>query len=216
MQLAPKRCNNECSLLCSYAREWQNKLKELQDTKAAAAALLNKHRSPHKEGNNNISDSATSSPLPLPLSLVPPSSSSSTPIVSITPSLSINGRPKSVHTKSPPSRKSSSSPIKMDSNGALNLAASSSSSGPSSPTDFSASSTSLVTSADTSQQQPPRRSPGGGRSPTSYPASSGTRATGGSSFGVEICVVCGDRASGESKSKIFIKYHVRLHANAKN
>ena len=72
--------------------------------------------------------------------------------------------------------------IKMDSNGALNLASSPS------PTDFS--------QADTSgqmhhQMSSPRRSPN---------SQAGGRA--GQSFGVEMCVVCGDRASGMFLSSV--------------
>ena len=144
---------------CSYAREWQNKLRELQTSKAAEALLASKRKD-----------------------------SSPTPIISITPSFSNSKSPKSSRT-SPPRKQES--PIKMDSNGALNLASSPS------PTDFSpamSSAMSLVASADTSHGQV--SSPGGGRSPPNFTAGS-RGGNGSSSFGVEICVVCGDRASGK-------------------
>lgn len=144
---------------CSYAREWQNKLKELQNCKAAAAAaLLNSHKGKPVAKETSLSLSGT-------------------PNVSITPSFSKS--PK----KSPPRKQEST--IKMDSNGALNLASSPS------PTDLSSSAISMVASADS----PASRT---GRSPPSFASQS--RNSG--SFGVEICVVCGDRASGESSDPI--------------
>ena len=83
----------------------------------------------------------------------------------------------------------------MDSNGALNLASTSPS-----PTDFSTTSlvtassspaVSLVASADTSGAN---SSPSNRRSPPNF----AQRAAGSGNFGgVELCVVCGDRASGE-------------------
>lgn len=216
----------------SYAREWQAKLRELQEGKlvaaAAAAAVLNSSpknieiahfggeslrlsRSPSKEslspplssssilhnGYNPSSSTPLSLPLSLPLPIHPPPLN----LISITPttlsttsvgppigasatssrSLSVNGasykraskqggNPKN---KSSPSRRGLvESPIKMDSNGALNLASSPS------PRDHLSSSSpvSMVASADTSRS-PPRT---------------------GQTFGVEVCVVCGDRASGKS------------------
>ena len=124
----------------SYAREWQAKLRELQES----SAKLNKNprRSPSKDG------------LPqLPL-LAPP------PVVSITPSTK----------RSSPTHIKKESPIKMDSNGALNLTGS-----PSPPAE-------LTSTSD------------GSRSPATHQRTM--------SFGVETCVVCGDRASG--KPKFFI------------
>ena len=93
----------------SYAREWQAKLRELQESNK-----LNKispRRSPSKDSN-------TSPLLPLP----PPglNNHGPTPSVSITPS----------KRSSPPfagknfNFKTDLSPIKMDSNGALNLVSS--------------------------------------------------------------------------------------------
>ena len=67
------------------------------------------------------------------------------------------------------------SPIKMDANGALNLVSSPS------PPDYSQADTSSSNFLSSS----PRRSPN----------SQGGRA--GQAFGVEMCVVCGDRASGK-------------------
>ena len=217
----------------SYAREWQAKLRELQEGKlvaaAAAASLLNSSpkntdiahlggenalrlsRSPSKEslspplstssllhnGFNPSSSTPLSLPLSLPLPIQPPPLNliSITPTTSTTPSgggplsgasatstrsLSVNGpsykrngkQGGSPKNKSSPSRRGLvESPIKMDSNGALNLASSPS------PRDHltSSSPVSMVASADTSRS-PPRT---------------------GQTFGVEVCVVCGDRASGK-------------------
>ena len=218
----------------SYAREWQAKLRELQEGKlaaaAAAAAVLNSapknndiihlggesslrlSRSPSKEslspplstssllhnGFNPLNGSTNplSLPLSLPLSIQPPPLN----LISITPttasttscgpssgasatssrSLSVNGNSYkrngkqggSPKNKNSPSRRGLvESPIKMDSNGALNLASS-----PSPRDQLSSSSpVSMVASADTSRS-PPRT---------------------GQTFGVEVCVVCGDRASGK-------------------
>ena len=132
----------------SYAREWQAKLRELQES---SAKLKNPRRSPSKDG--------PLSALPL---LAPP------PVVSITPSTKRTS-PNTTQIKK-------ESPIKMDSNGALNLASS-----PSPP----AASSELTSTSD------------GARSPANH-----QRAM---SFGVETCVVCGDRASGKSQ---FIRYAV--------
>ncbi len=149
---------------CSYAREWQAKLRELQETTAAtnnsnkskALALPFRRRSPSKDLPPSIATS-----LPLPLALPPPPA----PIVSITPT----------KKASPPrgrgGNNNKDSPIKMDSNGALNLAAS-----PSPPP------------PDTSNS-PSRNTPPGPRPHQS--------------FGVEMCVVCGDRASGKSLMKLY-------------
>ena len=147
-------------------------------------------------GFNPSSSTPLSLPLSLPLPLQPPPLN----LISITPttssngppltgasatssrSLSVNGSPYkrvggkqggSPKNKSSPSRRGLvESPIKMDSNGALNLASSPS------PRDqlTSSSPVSMVASADTSRS-PPRT---------------------GQTFGVEVCVVCGDRASGKS------------------
>nr|AID52846.1 hormone receptor 78 [Tigriopus japonicus] len=156
----------------SYAREWQAKLKELQDSSKAAAALLSSR-------NGGLKFPPISSPNK---GFMPQA-----PIVSITPSFNSKHNPK----KSPPRKLDS--PIKMDSNGALNLVAASSPS----PPDFSsggpttstitAASVSLVASADTS------RPSSGGRSPPNF---GNSRSSNSSGFGVEVCVVCGDRASG--------------------
>ncbi|TRY70786.1 hypothetical protein TCAL_02845 [Tigriopus californicus] len=155
----------------SYAREWQAKLKELQDSSKAAAAILS------SRNGGGLKFPPISSPSK---GFMPQA-----PIVSITPSFNSKHNPK----KSPPRKLES--PIKMDSNGALNLVAASSPS----PTDFSsggpttstitAASVSLVASADTSRP--------GGRSPPNF---GNSRSSNSSGFGVEVCVVCGDRASG--------------------
>jgi hypothetical protein len=118
------------------------------------------------------------------ISITPTTLSNGPPPTSATSSrsLSVNGSPyKRVggkqggnpKNKNSPSRRGLvESPIKMDSNGALNLASSPS------PRDqlTSSSPVSMVASADTSRS-PPRT---------------------GQTFGVETCVVCGDRASGKS------------------
>ena len=101
-----------------------------------------------------------------------PSPITSTPLVSITPSYT----KKSNGLKSPP-RGGKQSPIKMDSSGALNLASPS-------PAPSDLTTTSSPSMPDTSVSS---------RSPTGFVPSG--RASG--QFGVEICVVCGDRASGE-------------------
>lgn len=135
----------------NYAREWQAKLRELQES-------TNKnHKSPSATRRSPSKDSV----LPLP-----PLAGLTPPIVSITPS---NKR------SSPPAVKvKSDSQIKMDSNGALNLAST-----PSPPSMDLASST---------PDSPSRKSP-----VSTYPGA--PRAPQGG-FGVEMCVVCGDRASG--------------------
>jgi hypothetical protein len=101
--LGPNSFNNRPLLTFSYAREWQAKLRELQDSSkaaavsAAAAAILSKK-------NDSLS--------------------SHLPMISITPSFN-NGTKNS--RKSPPRKTihaengNGNSPIKMDSNGALNL-----------------------------------------------------------------------------------------------
>ena len=228
----------------SYAREWQAKLRELQEGKlvaaAAAAAVLNSSpkntdiahlggeslrlsRSPSKEslspplstssllhnGFNPSSSTPLSLPLSLPLPIQPPPLNliSITPSTSTTPSggpptgasatstrsLSVNGpsykrngkQGGSPKNKSSPSRRGLvESPIKMDSNGALNLASSPS------PRDqlTSSSPVSMVASADTSRS-PPRT---------------------GQTFGVEVCVVCGDRASGKFLSSLYLTLNSSL------
>ena len=142
------------SSFCSYAREWQAKLRELQES-------TNKiHKSPSASRRSPSKDSL----LPLPSSLA----GLTPPIVSITPS---NKR------SSPPAVKvKSDSQIKMDSNGALNLAST-----PSPPSMELASST---------PDSPSRKSP-----VSTYPGAPRPPQGG---FGVEMCVVCGDRASGTS------------------
>ena len=134
----------------SYAREWQAKLRELQES----SAKLNKNprRSPSKDGLPQI-----------PL-LAPP------PVVSITPSTK----------RSSPTHIKKESPIKMDSNGALNLASS-----PSPPA-----ASELTSTTD------------GSRSPATHQRTM--------SFGVETCVVCGDRASGKPTS--ILKIQNQIHS----
>ena len=131
---------------CSYAREWQAKLRELQESK------LSKNASPRR------SPSKDNGVLPLPLGLQP---HGPPPIVSITPS-----------KKSSPLHHKKDN-IKMDSNGALNLASS-----PSPP---------LTSSTSAAADSPSRRSP--------QPLASVSRPQ--VNYGVEACVVCGDRASGK-------------------
>lgn len=168
----------------SYAREWQAKLRELQESKAAVAAVAAaaaSNGSPSKSLNGRRRSPSKDLPvqttlsLPLPLPLPPPP----TPIISITPTPPAGFTAKSPnnHYKKSPPRGKQDNTIKMDSNGALNLASS-----PSPPVSASDMSTSMVTSADTSNS-PSRRSP----------PSHGRPMQG---FGVEMCVVCGDRASG--------------------
>lgn len=123
-------------LFSSYAREFQAKLKELQDSKVAAAAVLSSVTSNKKQtskrkdhnGNSQVSGVRKScrvrtsfkqrwfqkqnglrrSPNPcLPIL----TSNSPTPIISITPT----------SAKKPSPVRKQDSPIKMDSNGALNL-----------------------------------------------------------------------------------------------
>ena len=122
-------------------------MRELQES----SAKLNKNprRSPSKDG-----------PQP-PLSALP---LLAPPQISITPST------KRTSPSSHLTHIKKESPIKMDSNGALNLASS-----PSPP----AASSELTSTSD------------GARSPANH-----QRAM---SFGVETCVVCGDRASGKSQ-----------------
>lgn len=137
--------------LCSYAREWQAKLRELQES----SAKLNKNphrRSPSKDG-------------PPPLSALP---LLAPPQISITPSITKRTSPHLTQIKK-------ESPIKMDSNGALNLA--------SSPSPPAMASNELTSTSD------------GSRSPATH-----QRAM---NFGVETCVVCGDRASGKSTPKSY-------------
>ena len=144
-------------------------MKELQDSSkaaavsAAAAAILTNSKK-------------NSSALNGKLDHLSPVSSLNAPIISITPTF--NGK---AGKRSPPLKRSP--PIKMDSNGALNLASTSPS-----PTDFTVTSPiSLVASADTSQA-------GSRRSPPNFAQRA---ASTGNIGGVELCVVCGDRASGE-------------------
>ena len=144
-------------------------MKELQDSSkaaavsaAAAAILTNSKKNASANGK---------------LDHLSPVSSLNAPIISITPTF--NGK---AGKRSPPLKKGSP-PIKMDSNGALNLASTSPS-----PTDFTVTSPiSLVASADTSQA-------GSRRSPPNFAQRA---ASTGNIGGVELCVVCGDRASGE-------------------
>lgn len=146
-------------------------MKELQDSSkaaavsaAAAAILTNSKKNSFANGKGD---------------LLQPASSLNPPIISITPTF--NGK---AGKRSPPLKKGSP-PIKMDSNGALNLASTSPS-----PTDFTVTSpVSLVASADTSA------SPAGSR--RSPPNFAQRAASTGNIGGVELCVVCGDRASGE-------------------
>ena len=146
----------------SYAREWQAKLRELQES-----TKLNKNNSPRRSPSKD-----SNSPLPLPPGL---NIHGPTPSVSITPSkrssppFSIKGNPNN-------SVKSELSPIKMDSNGALNLVSS-----PSPP--------SLMTELTSASAD----SPTSRRSPT-LPQNVARPQV---NYGVEMCVVCGDRASGK-------------------
>ena len=137
--------------LCSYAREWQAKLRELQES----SAKLNKNprRSPSKDG-----------PQP-PLSALP---LLAPPQISITPST------KRTSPSSHLTHIKKESPIKMDSNGALNLA--------SSPSPPAMASNELTSTSE------------GSRPPATH-----QRAM---NFGVETCVVCGDRASGKWSSTL--------------
>ena len=146
-------------------------MKELQDSSkaaavsAAAAAILTNSK------KNAVSANCKQELLS--------ATSLNPPIISITPTF--NGK---AGKKSPPLKKGSP-PIKMDCNGALNLASTSPS-----PTDFTVTSPiSLVASADTSA------SPAGSR--RSPPNFAQRAASTGNIGGVELCVVCGDRASGE-------------------
>jgi hypothetical protein len=151
----------------SYAREWQAKLRELQECNSQKANaninsnnLIQRRRSPSKDFGNHLN-----ALLPLPPGL--------TPSVSITAS-----KRSSPQGRRPTSGLPDFPPIKMDSNGALNLASS-----PSPPaSDYTASSTADISVHGNS---PTRRSP--------QPAQRHV-----SSFGVEMCVVCGDRASGKT------------------
>ena len=147
-------------------------MKELQDSSkaaavsaAAAALLTNSKKSALANGKGD--------------GHLQPASSLNPPIISITPTF--NGK---AGKKSPPLKKGSP-PIKMDSNGALNLASTSPS-----PTDFAVTSpVSLVASAD-----PSASAAGSRRSPPNFAQRA---ASTGNIGGVELCVVCGDRASGE-------------------
>ena len=141
----------------SYAREWQAKLRELQES---TQKLSNNRRSPCKDLG----------PLPLPLTLTTSSSNHGpAPIVSITAS------PK--RTSPHGTKVKAEAVIKMDSNGALNLASS-----PSPPAH--------VHELTSTSDSPLRRSPNGGINMSNRPTIN---------YGVEMCVVCGDRASGKTK-----------------
>ena len=154
--------------LYSYAREWQAKLRELQESNK-----LNKsspRRSPSKDSISSCGGNGTLLPLPPGLN----NHVGPTPSVSITPSK--RSSPPGFSVKSVKSLKTELSPIKMDSNGALNLV--SSPSPPNLMTDLTS------TTAD---------SPTSRRSPTLPQNVSRPQVN----YGVEMCVVCGDRASGK-------------------
>ena len=157
------------SLFCSYAREWQAKLRELQESTQnknnSKSPSASRRRSPSKDSLPNLPN-LTGPPVSLG---VLTGGGGAPPIVSITPS----------KRSSPPVKKSdiNNCPIiKMDSNGALNLAST-----PSPPS-------SMDLASSTNPDSPSRKSP-----ISAYPGAPRPPQGG---FGVEMCVVCGDRASG--------------------
>jgi len=150
----------------SYAREWQAKLRELQESNKLNNKIVSNNplrRSPSKDGSNFSPDFSR---LPLPPGL---NNHGPTPSVSITPSKRssppFNGNGNQNQNRNH-FVKTELSPIKMDSNGALNLVSSPS------PPSMSADSPTSRTSPNLSQARPQVN------------------------YGVEMCVVCGDRASG--------------------
>ena len=154
-------------LFYSYAREWQAKLRELQESNKLNNKSVSSNplrRSPSKDGSNISPDFSR---LPLPPGL---NNHGPTPSVSITPSKRssppFNGNGNQNQNRNN-FVKSELSPIKMDSNGALNLVSSPS------PPSMSADSPTSRTSPNLSQARPQVN------------------------YGVEMCVVCGDRASGK-------------------
>ncbi|XP_071744101.1 LOW QUALITY PROTEIN: orphan steroid hormone receptor 2-like [Lepeophtheirus salmonis] len=177
----------------SYAREWQAKLKELQDAKVVAATvaalnsssqaaqehLLSKLPSSPSCGNSSNTNSNNSGGSPPSASLF--ESLKETSIQKGRSSPKKSSSPLSFTTAASNSNNSnnilsslnrkSTELMKMDSNGALNLASSASPS----PTDS-----------------------GGGNNLIMAGGGGSVGRNGGSTqaFGIEACVVCGDRASG--------------------